>query len=408
MRTRLLGAVAVTAVALAACAGPAAAPGPEDVLFLRAAGGITLVRDLPQGEAASLRRAVPSTDWTAVVQASRNGSRTRVVAVDSPTGAQLWSREVPGRLEVKVASQHGRLVALGSPRDGSIGYPVGRSTTTLVLVGPDMPEPRTIILDGNFQPEAFSTDGQSLFVVEYLPAENPRRYQVRRLDIPTEQVVGVYSVDAHLQQAMQGTARIQASSRDGRRLYTLYTLDVGGSQHAFIHVLSLDELWAHCIDLPPEFGMARERDIALSVAPDGHRLYVADAATGMVADVDTQGLTVARTTQAELGSDGGTTHAATGPDGTVYLSKGARFVSLDGATLAPTGSWDMGQRISGLQTAHDGGRVYVGLQDEVVIVDTQTGDTVGSIDPEDIGTIDQLGESTHVLNEVRQTFECAC
>ncbi|MGH2684924.1 MAG: hypothetical protein ACRDJP_05585, partial [Actinomycetota bacterium] len=224
MRARLVGAIAMVGVALAGCGrlGTDAASS-EDVLFLRAGGGVTLVRDLPEGVAVDLRGAVPSTDWSAVVRALPGAGETRIVAIDPLSGAELWSRDVPGNnLEVKVASEQARLVALGRSR-GDSGYPQGRSSTTLTIVRGDSPEIETIHLEGNYEPEAFSTDGRSLFVVEYLPPERPTRYQVRRLDLPTEEVVGVYTPDADLQEAMQGTARIQAASRDGRRLYTLYT-----------------------------------------------------------------------------------------------------------------------------------------------------------------------------------------
>jgi sugar lactone lactonase YvrE len=324
------------------------------------------------------------------------------------SGARLWSRDVEGRLEVKVASEHGGMVALGSPQEGT-GYPGGRASTTLVVLEEGTSEPRTIELSGNYEPEAFSTDGQSLFVVEYLPARNPTRYRVRRLDLRTEEVVGVYTVDAELQESMQGTARVQAASPDGRRLYTLYTLEgAEGARRAFVHVLSLDELWAHCIDLPATFGTADERAIAISVAPDGRRLYVADAATGTVAEADTESLAVTRTTQASFGSSGGVAHAVAGPDGMLYLGKGTGLLALDASTWAPGRSWDMEERITGIQAANDGRRLYVGLKDQIVVLDAATGERLGVLDPAGLGTIDQLGRSTRSLDEERTDFECAC
>ena len=252
------------------------------MLFLRAGGGVTLVRDLPEGVAVNVPGAVASTDWSTVVRAIPRAGETRILALDPLTGAELWSRDVPeNNLEVKVASEGGRLVALGSSR-GNAGYPVGRTSTTLYIADRDAEQPRRIQLEGNYEPEAFSTDGRSLFVVEYLPPEAPTSYQVRRLDLDTERVVGVYTPDAHLQEAMQGTARIQVASADGRRLYTLYTLEDHGTTHAFVHVLSLDELWAHCVDLPHGFATMRESAIALALTPEGNHLYVADTATGTV------------------------------------------------------------------------------------------------------------------------------
>ncbi|MDQ4006418.1 MAG: hypothetical protein M3135_09010 [Actinomycetota bacterium] len=408
MRTRLPVVVVTVGVALIGCGrlGPEATP--EDVLFLRSGGGVTLVRDLPEGVAVNLRGAVPSTDWSAVARAVPNSPQTRIEVLDPLTGAELWSRNVPvDDLEVKVAARNGSIVALGS-RGGSAGYPRGRSATTLVILREDTPQPRTIELEGNYEPEAFSADGESLFVVEYLPPERPTRYQVRRLDLLTEEVVGVYTPDAHLQEAMQGTARIQAASRDGRRLYTLYTLVTRGTTRAFVHVLSLDELWAHCIDLPSNFATARESAVALSLTPEGNHLYVVDASTGTIADIDTEALAVSRTTEAELGGGGGPANAVVAPGGDLYVARGARFLALDTDTMATGQTWDMQARITGLQAANDGGRLYVGLRDRIEIIDTATGEGLGSLDPENLEDIEQLGQSTRLLEEERTAIECAC
>jgi outer membrane protein assembly factor BamB len=403
-------AAAAVGVFLAGSARPEAAPSsnPDDVLFLRSPrGAITLVRGLPDGEAVRIPRAVPSTDWSTLVQAIPGGAETRVVALDPRSGSEVWARDVPGKLTAEIASADGRLVAL-RPRGSVAGYSSGTTSTTFVIAGADV-EPRTIELHGNFQAEAFSTDGDSLFVVEYLPPRNPTSYRVRRLDLLTGTVGGVYSVDAHLQEAMQGTARVQAASPDGDRLYTLYTLrDVDGGRHAFVHVLSLDEEWAHCIDLPPSFAVGGERSIALAVAPDGNRLYVADASTGSVAEVDTASLAAARTASLPFGTDQGMGHAVTGPDGTVYLGKGSELVAVDGSTLTPLASWSMEQRITGLQVGSGPNQLYVGLRDEIVILDPEAGTTVGALDPSAIGIIDQLGESTRRLDEQRTDIQCAC
>lgn len=415
LKRPLAALAAVSVLSLVGCArmasneAPVEAPVTDDVLFLRTSTGITLINAVSEAPAVSLTNAVPSTDWSAVVQADSQGGQTLIQAFDSSSGDQLWSRDTPGNLEVKVASEDGRMVALGTPLEGSTGYPVGRSFTELVIIDQDTAEPRKIKLEGNYEPEAFSTDGASLFVIEYLPPRAPTRYRVRRLDLGTEQVGGVYTVDAELQEAMQGTARVQAASPDGGRLYTLYSLEGAyGIQRAFVHVLSLDEQWAHCVDLPASFGNASEHAIALSVAPDGRRLYVADASAGAVAEVDTEALTVARSAEVAFGSSRAPAHAVRGRDGMLYLGSGTRLLAVDASTLTPARSWDMRSRITGIQAAGDGRRLYVGLKDQIVILDTATGERLGEIRPAQIGTIDQLGQSTRPLDEERSEILCAC
>jgi outer membrane protein assembly factor BamB len=413
----LMGMAVVVALVVAGCSrsapGPTSNAAPEDVLFVRTARGVTLVRGLPQGSALRLPGAVPSIDWSAVVRAIPSpggllGRTTTVVALDTSSGAELWSQDVDGTLEVKVASQNGGMVALGRPGDGT-GYPVGRSSTTLVIIDEDGSDARTIHLRGNYEPEAFSTDGGSLFVIQYLPPLNPTSYRVRRLDLSTGEVGGVYTVDAELQEAMQGTARIQAASPDGNRLYTLYSLKgADGVMRAFIHVLSLDEEWAHCVDLPEGFGAASEKAVALSVAPDGKRLYVADAAADMVAEVDTEALTVSHSAPVDFGTSGLPANALLGPDGILYLASGTRLMAVTPGTLAPGRSWFMEEKISGIQAAMDGSRLYVGLEDQIVVLETATGKRLGTLSPEDLGNIGQLGQSTRVLNKQRTVVTCAC
>jgi hypothetical protein len=415
LRRMMLGIVAAFAVALLAAGSgsgappaPEAEPVPEDVLFLRTSEGVALVRGLPEGAAINVPGAVAAIDWSAVVRAIPQEGGTVVEAIDPETGASLWSREVPGTLEVKVASGDAAMVALGHPEE-SAGYASGRSSTALVILEDGVPEPRTIVLDGNYAPESFSTDGGSLFVVEYLPRENPTSYRVRRLDLATEDVVGVYTVDQELQESMQGTARVQAASPDGRRLYTLYTLEgARGVRRTFVHVLSLDELWAHCIDLPASFGGLDERAMAVTVSPDGTRLYVADASTGMVAEADTETLAVTRTAGIAFWSQGGIAHAAAGRDGPLYLAKGKGVLEVDTDEWTAGRSWELEGRISGLQTSNDGTRLFVGLRDEIVVLDTETGAQLEAVDPTGVEAIDQLGTSTRSLEEERTTTECAC
>ena len=412
MRRMVLGTVAAFAVAmLAAGSGSGAEPTsgaegePADVLFLRTSDGVALVQ--PDGSAVSVLGAIPAIDWSAVVRAVPTDDGTRVEAVDPASGDLRWTKDVPGTLEVKIASAGAEMVALGDPREGA-GYAFGRTSTRLVLLDKGISEPRTIELDGNYAPEAFSTDGTSLFVVEYLPPQRPTSYRVRRLDLATERVEGVYTVDQELQDSMQGTARIQAASPDGSRLYTLYSQEIAGGAHTFVHVLNLDELWAHCIDLPASFQAFDERGVAISVTPDGARLYVADAASGVVAEADTETLAVTRTADIPFWSRGGIAHAASGPDGRLYLAKGDGVVEVDTGTLVPGRSWELDGRITGLQVSGDGGRLFVGLKDEIIVLDTASGAHVGVLEPVGIEAIRQLGTSARSLEEERTTTECAC
>jgi hypothetical protein len=280
-------------------------------------------------------------------------------------------------------------------------------------VGSNVAEPRTITRDGNYEPEAFSTDGQSLFVIKYIPARAPTSYQVRRLDLDTRRVEGVFTPDAHLQRAMGGTARIQAASPDGRRLYTLYTLDhEDGRQYAFIHVLSLDQLWAHCIDLPGEFATSPEAATALTVSPDGTRLYVANHAEAAVAQIDTSKLEVVRTETIHFGFGGGRAYAAHDSGSKLYLASGRRVARVDTTSLTEERSWLMKEKFRGLQAARDTKRLYVALRDRVAILRAATGEGIDTIDPPGVRRIDRFGPQMPSLDDSDPVgngdIVCAC
>src|SRR5918992_2569631 len=398
------------AVLLGACGEPGSLGMSTDLLFIQTAGGVTVVE--PGGSTPAFRGgAIPSSDWSTVVRSVPDGTSTEIIAVDPSTGTERWDTSLPGNLRAKVVSNEGDLVALGPVRERH--HRLGRRSTTLVIVDGQGSKPRTITLGGNYEPEAFSTDGQSLFVIKYSPARAPTSYQVRRLDLDTQHVEGVYTPDAHLQRAMSGTARIQAASPDGRRLYTLYTLgEEDGRRYAFIHVLSLDQLWAHCIDLPGEFATSPEAATALTVSPDGSRLYVANHAEAAVAQIDTSKLEIVRTQSINFGLGGGRAHAALDSTSRLYLASGRRVALVDTTTLTEERSWLMKDKIRGLQVAGDGTRLYVAFRDRVAILRAATGEGIETIDPPGVRRIDRFGPTMPKLDDTDPSLDknitCAC
>ncbi|MGH2787746.1 MAG: hypothetical protein ACRDJV_07525 [Actinomycetota bacterium] len=397
-RVAIVGAV----IALVSCGE--AQPDAADTLFLQSRGGVTIVK---AGGAEPLYRAdsaLPSHDWSKVVRTERVGNGTRVVAVHPSSGIELWSQLAPGRLDLKAVSRDGDLVVL---EPGGSTYASNPRITKFVIVRRSA-APETIDLDGNFAPEAFSTDGDNLFVVQYFPAGNPNRYQVRRLDLGSGKVHDVFSIDAKVQNAMRGTARIQAMSPDGGRLYTLYTLRQGGRSYAFIHVLNLDDrdLWAHCVDLPASFAQSAHAATALTVAPDGKQLYVANARADTVAVVDTRQLSVTRTATVDL-DDGRGAYAAYGAESTLTVASGSDVVALGTRDLDVKHSWQMPLPVTGIQDG-DGTRLYVIQGQEIAILDRASGKRLGRIDPPGIDKTTTLGKVMRGLGAARTEFVCAC
>ncbi|MGH2729522.1 MAG: hypothetical protein ACRDJI_02815 [Actinomycetota bacterium] len=406
--------VAIPLLVLVGC-GSGEPTSTQDLLFLRTSRGVAVVST--GGAAPTLRTAaIPAGDWSSVVRARQTGSSTRLTALNPLSGAGLWGRTLEGNFEVKVVSEDAQMVALGPVGEGYYfvgrrgGARLARKHTKLVIIKRSVARPQTIRLKGNYEPEAFSTDGDALFVLKYSPARAPTHYQVRHLNLRTERVGGVYTVDGDLQESMRGTARVQAMSPDGNRLYTLYTLGRGDSRRAFVHVLSLDEQWAHCIDLPARFGTADESSTVLTVSPDGGRLYVADASTRAVAEIDTAALRVARSSTIDFGG-GSPAYAASDENDTLYLASDRRVVAVDATTLVERDSWEsgeVGERITGIQIGSESTRLYVGFNRRIAVLDALSGKLLRTLDPPGVVRIQQLGRVMRSLDEERTSFTCAC
>lgn len=382
-----------------------------DLLFISArGGGIAVTEAGAPAPKFSARNSIPSSNWDVVVKAYRRGNTTKLVAFDPPTGAVRWETVVAGRQKVKIVSADGSL-AVSGPTGGS-GYLGGRTRTTFTVAGSGRIEPRRYDLEGNFEPEAFSTDGRSLFVVSYLPPRKPTNYQVRRLDLENGEVTGVYTPDAHLQRAMGGTARIQAASPDGTRLYTLYTVkaDADSEARAFVHVLSLDELWAHCIELPEGFDSSDDDTGAITVSRDGKHAYLADSNTEAIVEIDTETLEVSRIGSVDLDVGSGT-HLAESADTTLYAASGVDVVAVDLDTFEERESWQMFSTVAGLQVGTNPRQLFVGVRDRIIVLDVETGLRLDSIDPAGIKTIRRFGRVMPPITHEQQEEEnltCAC
>ena len=171
-------------------------------------------------------------------------------------------------------------------------------------------------------------------------------------------------------------------------------------------------MWAHCIDLPGEFATSPEAATALTVSPDGSRLYVANHAEAAVAQIDTSKLEIVRTQSINFGLGGGRAYAAHDSTSRLYLASGRRVALVDTTTLTEERSWLMKDKIRGLQVAGDGARLYVAFRDRVAILRAATGAGIETIDPPGVRRIDQFGPTMPKLDDTDPSLDknitCAC
>lgn len=385
MRLRLVVpviAVAVTGLAACASTGDAAAhkpaatrpPAPRQsdpiLILANRAGAVsvgaktgTIVFRAPSG--------VASPDSSAVVQAQAIDSGTRVVASDSHTGVARWSHDVPGTRTVRVVAPGGKFVALVDGNMNVASEP--RASTTIDIVTEK--NTRRLRLAGNLDPEAFSTNGRYLYVLDFLPAMNPTRYSVRRVDLSTKRIEPVPDREGGVREPMPGYARTQLMSPDGTQLYTFYASqepvhDGDETYHAWVHVLNLAEGWAHCVDLAEEIGVSGNTNPALAGSPDGSRLFVSDGTTGALVAVDTKSLRVVRTRflpplgniqpPALLATDGSSLYTGNGYAG---------LSTIDAHTFAPKATTLDGVEVRALRFDRSGEALYVLTAEKLLVVD---------------------------------------
>ena len=404
--------VGLLALVAAGC-GDRATPwrGDAGLLFLGDSAGLRAVRADSGETAFSAAGGVASFDWSHLYSARQTSDGTTLARLDPTSGAVLSESHLERGLTVRAVSHNGGIVALGPPRAaGPVYHPMPRSQTVLVVVA-NGGQPRRYVAQGNLEPEAFSVDGTSLFVLDFTPPTAPVRYQVRQLDLDTGTVVDVNSPDKDLQRAMGATARTQALSPDGMRLYTLYTLldeRTSRERPAFVHVLDLGGKWAHCVHLPRPFGNTPDGPAAIAVSRDGTRLFAYDGTYGIVAEVDTVNLSVLRTSSVKVPASSLAAAASILPGGHLVVAGGRRVVTLDPASLRRVRSWSLRQPVVAVQAAADRRGLYVAFKDSVALLDADRGSELRRIAAAGVEGIGFVGSLPRPGASVRGGVTCAC
>jgi hypothetical protein len=191
---------------------------------------------------------------------------TRYVAVATSGGTVVQA----------IRTKDGRVTAFGNIA-GAFGVPLlgadgttgglSRDGKTLVLAqvfqgGPTLPDvshfavynpkrldlPNEILLRGALSFDALSPNGQRLYLIQHLSAQNLSRYVVRAYDLQRGRLLpGRIADRTQKDWVMQGYAMTRVTTDDGRWAYTLYQ-NPGGTP--FIHALDTVRGVAHCIGIP--------------------------------------------------------------------------------------------------------------------------------------------------------------
>jgi hypothetical protein len=400
MPRKLMLVLAVAALAVAACTqapnDAANRPVPRETLLLSTQAG-PLVVQIPSGSVLFDRPGtVASLGGSWLLSATPSAGSTLLETVDGADAEPASDVRLDGTLDVRVVSESGAAVALTDPLpDGwDPEVPLPRSRTPIVVADPTGAEqPRTYDLRGNFEPEAFSTDDRQLFMIQHLPAEAPTVYRVTVLDLKRGRIYPVFGPYKTPPERMPGIRLQQIISPNDDQLYTLYSSARPGyaPHHApvpndatvsFVHVLSLQEGWAHCVGLPEELWDRPASEQAMATSPNGRLLYIVDATLGLVTVMDTASLEI-RTAPIDLAVPGVRhTSAVVSADGSALFvgtsGEHSGVTKIDTDTFEVLRTWETDD-VSGLGLSADGERLYVAFDDRVEVMDATTGSELAGV-----------------------------
>ena len=392
----------VAMVAMGAVVSAQSSSVPNSLIYLTSNTGVTAVDPSTGNTAFAAPRGVASGDWSQLISTQSARKRTLVRRVDAITGDITSETNVAGALETRAVSFAGDLVALSPDPRGADGEQPGRTDTRLVVLETNSGRERNYTVHGNVEPEAFSSNGASLFVIQYFPPLLPDRYEVRLLDLSTGELRDVPTPDGANRGQMPGIARTHVMAPDGSRLYTLYTSEENGNRYSFVHVLDLNDQWAHCVDLPLDLGDTPEA-MGIGISPNGSTVYVADGAAGKLAEISTTNLTVTRVARLPYRDASARPAVSTTLD-RVYVAMGEKVLALDALTLESDFTASLTENARSIvATPSDVGQLYVAQRRSVVTLDGDTGQPVSSFP----AAKPQLGGAGYPLPS-GATVKCAC
>ena len=253
-----------------------------------------------------LQLGTPSSDWKHLYSVSSS----TLTDTDPQTGSSVRSLKLPGYYQLPPStlsgvpgglSQNGRWIVVESfdanPND------VTPTASHFAVVNTSLQSaPVRIDLKGYFTFDAVSNDGGYLYLIEYVSTSD---YRVRIYEVGAQELNPQVVVDkTNPQDSMTGLRLSGIPSQDGAWLYSMY---IRQTDRPFIHALNLQGApVALCIDLPGSGYESSDSGFHWSIAmsADGSHLYAANAALGVVSEVNTgadTSLGLARSVQIDSG-----------------------------------------------------------------------------------------------------------
>jgi hypothetical protein len=235
----------------------------------------------------------------------------------------------------------------------------------------------TLTLDGNFEIDAISGDGTGLFLIQHLPPAKPDHYLIRAYDLSLDNLLPDPLRDKRLlDELMVGYPWGSISDPAGIWYLTLYIntqRDV-----AFIHALNMESRLTFCIDLPSDAGDFNTlQQYTLALAPGGQKIYAANPALGVVAEVNLEEISVTKQRQFPVYSVPSRFEGGSGLNASLITTDGETLYFTDGRQLwaygitanevsEPLLASDKGS-VQGLSISSDGQWLYMAQADRPLL-----------------------------------------
>jgi hypothetical protein len=300
------------------------------------------------------------------VTAQLQRGQTLVLHHSVASGGMVGGFSVPGRWALAGVSPNARWHALSRRVAGRTAIAIADASRSRIV--------HRVAFRGRFEVDTISRDGKRLFLIEHLDAG---RYRVRLLDLRTGELRGEPLKGAGEPSVMAGLAWSGVASPDGKWLLTLY-LNTARNL-AFVHALDLQRSRPTCIFLPGK-GFDRLKRYALTLSPDGRRLFAANPAVGTIAEIDLASRKVVAVTRFGRSSftprsRGATLSGTISRNGrTLYFTDGRDLWAYDAAYRLVRGPYRTGGAIAGYGFGKDDRRVHALRRDgRMTTFDAATG-----------------------------------
>jgi DNA-binding beta-propeller fold protein YncE len=386
-----LSALLVTALLVASCGSlkedlsQVASQPSHELLYIATASGMSVVDATTDSLIATLPHGILLPDrsryWTV-----DSGDRTVIRGLDPATGAEEISFGIDGRWSLPTAygpapsglSANAKWMVLVAAPITVTGSGTVNRFAVVDLANQKLA--RVVNANGDVGFDAVSNDGKNLYLVEHLvPAPH---YAVRVASFSGGFVEGVLGqIKTAEPEVMNGLYHASVSV-GGDWFLSLYSNPTRGP---FIHALNTTQLYAQCILNIPDVPVALRSAWSMVQDPRHLKLYAVNGAAGVVSEVNTGALIVARSnidlvpvaptlTTAPLHP------AALSADGTrIYVAAPHGVIVIYTGDLSVHSRYLTDRLVDSVAVSDDGQRLYVASSGSITRVEAATGRTLATL-----------------------------